>query len=176
MSKDSVAVLGGGCFWCLEAAFQQVPGVIRVESGYSGGSRVHPSYEQVCSGLTGHAEVVRVHFDPERLSFRQLLDYFFAIHDPTTEDRQGADIGSQYRSIILYTDEEQRKIAEAFIAGQAAIFSKPIVTELVALTDFWPAESEHQDFFRRNPDYGYCRMVVRPKIEKIRKLVGTQPV
>ncbi|MBU0935651.1 MAG: peptide-methionine (S)-S-oxide reductase MsrA [Spirochaetes bacterium] len=176
MSKEAVAVLGGGCFWCLEAAFQTLPGVIQVESGYAGGSREHPSYEQVCTGLTGHAEVVRVVFDPERLPYRRLLEYFFGIHDPTTEDRQGADIGSQYRSIILYTDENQGQEAEVFIKDQAVNYRNPIVSDVVPLSKFWPAEPEHQDFFRRNPDYGYCRMVVRPKVDKIRKLIETQTV
>lgn len=166
-------VLGGGCFWCLEGAYEIVPGVADVESGYAGGSRDHPSYEQVSTGLTGHAEVVKIRFDPELVSLDSLLDLFFRIHDPTTKDRQGADIGSQYRSVILYADEAQRIAAEKAISAVAGRFRRPVVTEVEPLRSFWPAESEHQDFFRKNPDYGYCQIVVAPKVEKAKDFVDT---
>jgi len=174
MADSAFAVLGGGCFWCLEAAFQRLPGVLHVDSGYAGGSRPDPSYQQVCSGLTGHAEVVRVEFNPAALTYAEILDYFFALHDPTTEDRQGADIGSQYRSIILYANEEQQAQARRTLQDQAANFSSPLVTELEPLTDFWPAEAEHQDFYQRNPAYGYCRVVIQPKLEKLKKILHTK--
>lgn len=164
--SDSELVLGGGCFWCLEAAFELVPGVLDVESGYAGGSVVAPSYEQVCSGLTGHAEVVRVTYDPARVGLPALLDLFFHIHDPTTEDRQGADIGTQYRSLILYADAEQLEEAERAVARAQAGLERAIVTELSPLDRFWPAEGYHQDYFRKNPSQGYCRIVVQPKVEK----------
>ncbi|HQO65515.1 MAG TPA: peptide-methionine (S)-S-oxide reductase MsrA, partial [Spirochaetales bacterium] len=152
MAEDTkTIVLGGGCFWCLEAAFELVPGVVSVESGYAGGEREAPSYEQVSTGLTGHAEVVRVGFNPELVSLPTLFELFFRIHDPTTEDRQGADIGTQYRSIILYADEAQKKAAEAAIREAAPRYARPIVTELEALGAFWPAEDYHQDFYRKNP-------------------------
>lgn len=159
-------VLGGGCFWCLEAAYEIVPGVKDVESGYAGGSRRNPSYEQVTSGLTGHAEVVRVWYDPAQVGLKELFELFFTIHDPTTEDRQGADIGSQYRSIVLYQGDEQRAAAAEAIAAAAPKYRDPVVTELEPLDTFWPAEEYHQDFFRKNPDYGYCRVVVAPKVKK----------
>ncbi|MBU0929249.1 MAG: peptide-methionine (S)-S-oxide reductase MsrA [Spirochaetes bacterium] len=161
-------VLGGGCFWCLEAAYELIPGVVDVESGYAGGSRDNPSYEQVSSGLTGHAEVVRVRYDPTVVSLESLFDLFFRIHDPTSLDRQGADVGTQYRSIALYADEGQRLAAEAAVAAVAPRFQKPVVTRIEPLAAYWPAEDYHQDFFRKNPDYGYCRVVVAPKVEKAR--------
>ncbi|PKL24511.1 MAG: peptide-methionine (S)-S-oxide reductase [Spirochaetae bacterium HGW-Spirochaetae-3] len=168
-------VLGGGCFWCLEAAYEIVPGVLDVESGYAGGSRADPSYEQVSTGLTGHAEVVRVVYDPAVVSIRTLLELFFRIHDPTTEDRQGADVGTQYRSIVLYADEEQKAAAEAAIRDAQAGFRDPIVTDLAALDRFWPAEDYHQDFFRKNPAYGYCQVIVAPKVEKTKSFVDALP-
>jgi len=172
MADDTNAiVLGGGCFWCLEAAFELVPGVVAVESGYAGGDRDDPSYEQVSTGLTGHAEVVRVVFDPEAVSLPTLLELFFRIHDPTTEDRQGADVGTQYRSIILYADEAQREAAEAAIRAAGTRYARPVVTDLEKLVRFWPAEEYHQDFYRKNPNYGYCRAVVAPKVEKARSFV-----
>jgi len=172
MADDKNAiVLGGGCFWCLEAAFELVPGVVAVESGYAGGDRDDPSYEQVSTGLTGHAEVVRVVFDPEAVSLPTLLELFFRIHDPTTEDRQGADVGTQYRSIILYADEAQREAAEAAIRAAGTRYARPVVTDLEKLVRFWPAEEYHQDFYRKNPNYGYCRAVVAPKVEKARSFV-----
>lgn len=164
-------VIGGGCFWCLEAAFEIVPGVKDVESGYAGGSRRNPSYEQVTSGLTGHAEVVRIWYDPAQVGLKALFELFFTIHDPTTEDRQGADIGPQYRSIVLYQGDEQRAAAAEAIAAAATKYRDPVVTELKALDAFWVAEEHHQDFFRKNPDYGYCRIVVAPKVRKAESFV-----
>ncbi|MBN2874991.1 MAG: peptide-methionine (S)-S-oxide reductase MsrA [Spirochaetales bacterium] len=171
MDNASTAVLGGGCFWCLEAAYEVVPGVLDVESGYAGGTRDNPSYEEVSSGLTGHAEVVRIRFDPSVVSYRSLLDLFWKIHDPTTVDRQGADVGSQYRSIILYTTSEQKAEAEASIAAIQPSFRKPIVTVVKELEAYFVAEEYHQDFFRKNPDYGYCQVIVAPKVEKAQSFV-----
>lgn len=164
-------VLGGGCFWCLEAAYELLPGVLGVESGYSGGERDNPSYEQVSSGLTGHAEVVKVAYDPTIVSLETLLELFYRIHDPTTKDRQGADIGTQYRSIILYADARQKQAAEDAIKVAQPKFGKPIVTQLEPLLKYWPAETYHQDFYRKNPDYGYCQAVVAPKVEKAKSFV-----
>lgn len=166
-----VATLGGGCFWCLEAVFQGLRGVERVQSGYSGGHVDKPSYEQVCTGRTGHAEVVQVTFDPSVLSYRDLLEVFFAIHDPTTRDRQGNDVGPQYRSIILFHSPEQRRVAEEAVRDQGAVgeWRDPIVTEIVPFEAFFPAEIEHDDYYRRNPQQPYCRIVVAPKVEKFRK-------
>lgn len=164
-------VVGGGCFWCLEAAFEIVPGVKDVESGYAGGSRQNPSYEQVTSGLTGHAEVVRIWYDPAQVGIEELFELFFTIHDPTTEDRQGADIGPQYRSVVLYQGDEQRASAAEAIAAAATQYRDPVVTELKALDTFWVAEEYHQDFFRKNPNYGYCRIVVTPKVRKAESFV-----
>lgn len=179
VSKEGAvqAVLGGGCFWCLEAAFEVVPGVIDVLSGYSGGTRDSPSYEEVSSGLTGHAEVVSIEYDPARVSYATLLELYFRIHEPTSLNRQGADIGTQYRSIILYTNDEQKRVAEEAIKAIQPKFSKPIVTEVQPLVRFWLAEEYHQDFFRKNPDYGYCQAVVAPKVEKAQNFVdGMVPV
>lgn len=166
-----VATLGGGCFWCLEAVFQEVRGVEGVVSGYAGGRVPNPSYEQVCTGATGHAEVVQVTFDPRAIAFRDLLDVFFAIHDPTTLNRQGADVGTQYRSAIFYHSAEQKAAAEKAIAElQAArVWADPIVTEIVPFTAFYPAEGYHQDYHRRNPNQPYCRVVIDPKLAKFRK-------
>lgn len=166
-----VAVLGGGCFWCLEAAFEIVPGVLDVESGYAGGERDNPTYEQVGTGLTGHAEVVRIVYDPALVDYGTLLDLFFRIHDPTTLNRQGADIGPQYRSIILFANEDQKKAAEEYIASIGPLYRNPVVTELQHLGRYWSAEEYHQDFFRKNPDYGYCQVVVAPKVDKARVFV-----
>lgn len=165
------ATLGGGCFWCLEAVYKDLRGVSFVKSGYAGGHVDGPSYQQVCSGRTGHAEVVQVAFDPEQVSYADLLRVFFAIHDPTTKDRQGHDVGPQYRSIILTHDEEQRRTAEAVMQeiSEAGIWDGPLTTELVALQRFWPAEPEHDDYFARNPWSGYCQAVVAPKVAKFRK-------
>lgn len=165
------ATLGGGCFWCLEAVFERLQGVRSVTSGYAGGHVVEPSYRQVCAGTTGHAEVVRVEHDPDVVSFQDLLEVFFATHDPTTPNRQGADRGPQYRSIILYESEAQRETAEAVMDALEAdgVFDDPIVTELEPLDAFYPAEPEHQDFYRNNPSYGYCRVVIDPKVAKLRE-------
>lgn len=165
------ATLGGGCFWCLEAVFELVPGVQRVVSGYAGGRTDAPTYHAVCSGMTGHAEVVQVTFDPQAVSYRDLLNVFFATHDPTTRNRQGPDVGTQYRSAIFYHDEEQKAAAEALIAelNAAQIWPGPIVTEVVPLTRFFPAEDYHQGYFRANPTQPYCQGVVAPKVAKFRK-------
>lgn len=168
---SEVAVLGGGCFWCLEAVYLDVAGVESVESGYAGGTVADPSYEQVCGGDTGHAEVVKVVFDPAVIAYREILGIFFGIHDPTTLNRQGADVGTQYRSVIFHVTDEQRAQARAMIdeLGRADIFDQPIVTELAPLPDYYPAEAYHQRFFERNPYQGYCRAVVAPKVAKFRK-------
>jgi len=168
---ERALILGGGCFWCLEAAYELVPGVLDVESGYAGGTRDKPTYEQVSAGTTGHAEVVKVRYDPAKVSLEDLLELFYHIHDPTTQDRQGADVGTQYRSIILYADAEQKRVAEDTIKSEQARFTKPIVTQLVPLGTYWPAEEYHQDFYKNNPNYGYCQVVVAPKVEKARSFV-----
>jgi peptide-methionine (S)-S-oxide reductase len=172
MSESTqTAVLGGGCFWCLEAVFDQLAGVQSVESGYAGGRGANPSYEAVCSGATGHAEVVRIRFDPAVLSFRDLLRVFFSIHDPTTRDRQGNDIGTQYRSVIFCQTPEQQSDAQAVIAELTAeeIWPAPIVTEIAGAATFYPAESYHQEYFERNGRQPYCQAVVAPKVAKFRK-------
>lgn len=167
----SQAVLGGGCFWCLEAVFLELDGVTDVESGYCGGHVVRPSYEQICQGDTGHAEVVRVSFDDTRLRFEQLLEVFFAIHDPTTPDRQGHDVGPQYRSVIFHLDQAQRDQALSMIDRlvRERVFEAPIVTEVSPLTNYFSAEPYHQRYFENHPSQGYCRMVVAPKLLKFRK-------
>jgi peptide-methionine (S)-S-oxide reductase len=166
-----VATLGGGCFWCLEAVFEQVQGVEHVVSGYTGGKLPDPNYHLVCTGATGHAEVVQVTFDPAAISYRDLLDIFFAIHDPTTLNRQGADVGTQYRSAIFYHSPEQKRIAEERIAelNAAQIWRSPIVTEVVPVPKFYPAEDYHQGYFQNHPEQGYCQMVVAPKVAKLRQ-------
>jgi|SRR6185437_1915704 len=166
-----VATLGGGCFWCLEAVYLELKGIERVESGYAGGAVANPSYEDVCSGTTGHAEVVQLTFDPSVISFKDILEVFFTIHDPTTLDRQGHDVGSQYRSIIFYHTPEQRVTAEQTIAelSKAGIWRNPIVTRIEPFTAFYPAEAYHQNYFERNPFQPYCQVVVAPKVAKARK-------
>jgi peptide-methionine (S)-S-oxide reductase len=166
-----VATLAGGCFWCLEAVYDQLRGVEDVVSGYSGGSVVDPSYRQVCSGTTGHAEAVQITFDPNEITFKDLLNVFFTIHDPTTLNRQGADVGTQYRSAIFYHTPEQQATAERAIAelNQAHVWDRPIVTEVTAFDRFYPAEDYHQEYFANNPDQPYCRAVVAPKVAKARK-------
>jgi peptide-methionine (S)-S-oxide reductase len=166
-----LATLGGGCFWCLEAVYKDLKGVDSVVSGYAGGQVENPTYEQVCGGRTGHAEVVQIAFDPQVVTYRDLLDVFFTIHDPTTKDRQGADVGPQYRSIILYHDPEQKAAAEETIAGLEAkgVWRAPIVTELVPLETFYPAEEYHRDYFERNPRQRYCQIIIAPKVAKFRK-------
>jgi peptide-methionine (S)-S-oxide reductase len=168
---EQVATLGGGCFWCLEAVYLGLRGVTRVVSGYAGGHVENPSYEQVCGKKTGHAEVVQVHFDPAQVSYEDLLRVLFTIHDPTTKDRQGNDVGPQYRSIILTHDDAQRVAAEQVMAeiASAGIWPGRIVTEVVPLEKFWPAEEYHQNYFARNPFQGYCQAVVAPKVAKFRK-------
>jgi peptide-methionine (S)-S-oxide reductase len=163
--------LGGGCFWCLEAVFLGMKGINTVTSGYAGGHVANPSYEEVCAKRTGHAEVVQVSYDPAIVSFPDLLRVFFAIHDPTTKDRQGADVGPQYRSIILTHDATQDTVAREVIAELTAarLWGNPIVTEILPLTQFWPAEPEHHNYFARNPWSGYCQAVVAPKVVKFRK-------
>lgn len=170
--ESQTIVLGGGCFWCLEAVFQELKGVVSVRPGYAGGKVPHPTYEQVCTGRTGHAEVVEVVFDPRILPLKSLLEVFFALHDPTTKDRQGADVGTQYRSIVLYRDEGQRRAAEAAIQAVEAsgAYPRPVVTEVVPLEAFYEAEAYHRDYFRRNPDTPYCALVISPKLAKLKKL------
>ena len=174
MTALGAATLGGGCFWCLEAVYEQMRGVVSVESGYSGGRTADPSYESVCSGTTGHAEVVQVRFDPAVASYPQVLEVFFGIHDPTTKDRQGNDIGTQYRSIIFAHDEDQAATARKHIADLEAegVFAGPIVTEVQLLERFWPAEDYHRQYYRRNPAQPYCMMVVGPKVAKYRERFG----
>ncbi|WP_084011001.1 peptide-methionine (S)-S-oxide reductase MsrA [Sulfurospirillum halorespirans] len=163
--KYEVATLGGGCFWCLEAVFEETRGVIDVVSGYAGGTLLNPSYEQVSSGTTGHAEVVQVTFDPSIISYEALLKIFWLIHDPTTLNRQGNDVGTQYRSVIFYHDEHQKKQAEASMKAFSSKFTKPLVTEIKPLETFYKAEAYHQDYFKNNPNQGYCMFVVSPKVE-----------
>jgi peptide-methionine (S)-S-oxide reductase len=169
--EPSVATLGGGCFWCLEAVFEQLRGVERVVSGYAGGQAANPTYRQVCGGDTGHAEVVQVTFDPAVISYDDVLDVFFATHDPTTRNRQGADVGTQYRSAVFYSSPRQKEAAERKIAAlnAAQIWDAPIVTEVVPLEAFYPAEDYHQGYFRANPGQPYCQAVVGPKVAKFRK-------
>jgi len=170
-SATETAILGGGCFWCLEAVFDGLEGVLSVESGYAGGAGESPTYEEVCTGRTGHAEVVRVTFDPAVLTFRDLLTVFFTIHDPTTLNRQGNDVGTQYRSVIFCQSEEQRATAESVISplGAAGLWRNPIVTEVAGAAPFHEAEAYHQEYFDRNPRQTYCALVVEPKVVKFRK-------
>ena len=170
-SNSEMATLGGGCFWCLEAVFEQMRGVQSVVSGYCGGYLDQPSYAAVCTGRTGHAEVVQLAFDARQCSYREILEVFFAIHDPTTRDRQGNDIGTQYRSVIFYHTPEQEQIAASLISelNEVGLWATPIVTELLTAPRFFPAEPDHQQYFRRNPDQGYCQVVVSPKLAKFRK-------
>jgi peptide-methionine (S)-S-oxide reductase len=168
--RAEVATFGGGCFWCLETVFERLRGVERVESGYAGGNAANPTYQQVCTGTTGHAEVVRITFDPAIVSFRELLDVFFATHDPTTRNRQGADVGTQYRSVIFYHSPEQKQAADERIAALNAegVWANPIVTEVVPFTAFYRAEDYHQNYYRQNPTQGYCQAVISPKVAKLR--------
>lgn len=169
--STETAILGGGCFWCLDAVYRNMQGVSEVVSGYAGGHVDNPTYEQVCAKRTGHAEVVRVVFDPAVVSYADILRVFFTIHDPTTKDRQGADVGPQYRSLIQVTSPEQERAAREVIAEieREGLYAGPVVTEVTAATHFWPAEAEHQDYFARTPWSGYCRAVVAPKVAKFRK-------
>lgn len=169
-SRVEVATLAGGCFWCLEAVFLQLRGVHSVKSGYAGGRRPNPTYEQVCTGTTGHAEVVQVTFDPSVIGYRDLLDVFFTIHDPTTRNRQGGDVGTQYRSAVFFQSPEQERVARETVVslGAAKVWSDPIVTEIAPLDAFWPGEAYHDDYFARNPQNPYCAVVIAPKVAKAR--------
>jgi peptide-methionine (S)-S-oxide reductase len=168
--QREVATLGGGCFWCLEAVFDELRGVEEVVSGYAGGHMPQPSYEAVCSGITGHAEVVQITFDPAQVSYRELLEVFFTVHDPTTLNRQGADVGTQYRSVIFYHGDEQRDTAREVIRDLEAegVWENPIVTQVVPFTEFYPAERYHQEYYARNPRQGYCQIVIAPKVSHVR--------
>lgn len=170
-NTTAVATFGGGCFWCVEAVFTDVIGVIRIEPGYAGGDKPEPTYEEVCTGTTGHAEVVQITFDPDQITYKNILEIFFATHDPTTLNRQGNDIGTQYRSVIYYHDDEQRRIAEQVIAEvtDEGVYPDPIVTELAPLPKFYAAEEYHHDYFRRNPFQGYCQAVIAPKVAAFRQ-------
>jgi peptide-methionine (S)-S-oxide reductase len=170
--SGELATLAGGCFWCLEAVYKELRGVERVVSGYAGGHVDNPTYREVCDGATGHAEVVQITFDPSAVSYRELLEVFFTIHDPTTLNRQGADVGTQYRSAVFYHSPEQRETAKQVIAEMTAagVWDSPIVTEVAPLEKFYPAEDYHQDYFEKNPSQPYCRAVVAPKVSKFRKL------
>jgi peptide-methionine (S)-S-oxide reductase len=170
-ADEETATLAGGCFWCLEAVFERVDGVVDVRSGYAGGHRKSPTYQQVCSGATGHAEAVQVRYDPRVIGYRDILEIFFAMHDPTTLNRQGADVGTQYRSAIFFDGDAQRDAAREVIRALEAegIWGDPVVTEVVPLEAFWPAEEYHREYFRRNPDQPYCQVVVAPKVAKLRK-------
>ena len=166
-SDTKKATFGGGCFWCVEAMFERTQGVVSVVSGYAGGTKTNPTYEDVCMGGTGHAEVVQIEYDPDAVSFEELLEVFWKTHDPTTLNRQGADVGTQYRSIVLYHDEEQKRIAERSKGEAADGFPRPIVTEIRPLEAFYRAEDYHQDYFAKNPNAGYCRFIINPKLKKL---------
>lgn len=167
---SEVAILGGGCFWCLEAVYLEVRGVTRVESGYMGGASADPTYEQVCSGTTGHAEVVRLAFDPGVIAYRDILEIFFTIHDPTTPDRQGKDVGTQYRSVIFTTSPQQETMAKQVMAEMAAVWDAPLVTQLLPAEAWHRAEDYHQNYFAQHPFQGYCALVVAPKVDKVRTM------
>jgi peptide-methionine (S)-S-oxide reductase len=170
-NSQETATLAGGCFWCIEAVFQEIDGVENVVSGYTGGTTVNPTYQQVCSDETGHAEAVQVTFDPSKISYREILEIFFSVHDPTTLNRQGADVGTQYRSAIFYHSEEQKAVAEQLIRelDKAHLWKKPIVTQILPLDKFYPAEDYHRDYFARHPEQAYCQTVISPKVNKFRK-------
>lgn len=168
-AKLESAIIGGGCFWCVEAQYKMLKGVKKVVSGYAGGHVNNPTYKQICQGDTGHAEVIRVDYDPAEITFRDVIDLFWDAHDPTTLNRQGNDVGPQYRSIILVTSDEQKKISEESKVNAEKIIGKPIVTEIVPLEIFYPAEDYHQDYFTNNPYQGYCQAVVRPKVSKFKE-------
>ena len=171
-AESKIAVFAGGCFWCTEAIFSELKGVQKVVSGYSGGKVVNPTYEQVCSGLTGHAECTKITYDPKQITFAELLEVFWMTHDPTTLNRQGADSGTQYRSAIFYTDEDQKQEAAAYKAKleKEKIWNNPIVTEITKFEKFYPAEKYHQEYYLSNPNQGYCRIVITPKVEKFKKI------
>ncbi len=176
LEKLEVATLGGGCFWCTEAVFQQIRGIQTVESGYCGGQVHNPSYEQICTGTTGHAEVVRLRFDPAVITYAEILEIFFTIHDPTTLNRQGADKGTQYRSVIYFHDDDQKKIAQEIMQKMTSVWDDPIVTELSMAPQFYLAEAYHQNYFRQHPEQGYCSFVVAPKVAKARKVFADKLV
>ncbi|HYC70784.1 MAG TPA: peptide-methionine (S)-S-oxide reductase MsrA [Opitutaceae bacterium] len=168
-AKTELATFGGGCFWCTEAVYERVPGVKRVVSGYAGGKTDRPTYKQICLGDTGHAEVIQIEFDPGRVTYEQLLEIFFEAHDPTTLNRQGADEGTQYRSVIFYHSDAQKRAAAAAKVAAAKIWDDPIVTEISPAPKFWPAEDYHQNYFAKNPTQGYCSFVIRPKVKKLQE-------
>ena len=172
--KTELATVGGGCFWCTEALFQMLPGVKSVVSGYSGGQVENPTYEQVCSGKTGHAEVIQVAFDPAKVSYEKIIETFWEAHDPTTLNRQGNDVGTQYRSIILYNSDAQKAVAEKSKAEAQKKFPSPIVTEIVPLKTFYVGEDYHQNYYRSNPNQSYCRAIIRPKVEKFEKKLKSE--
>ncbi|MFN8155181.1 MAG: peptide-methionine (S)-S-oxide reductase MsrA [Bacteroidia bacterium] len=176
MLNTDTATFGGGCFWCIEAIFQQMNGVIAVASGYSGGQREHPTYEQVCSGTTGHAEVVQVIYDPSKVSYPELLEVFWGVHDPTTLNRQGADVGTQYRSVIFYHNEMQHQLAEEYKQklDKSGAFNDPIVTEISPAKPFYKAEKYHQNYYNKNGGQPYCSIVIRPKVEKFKKVFANK--
>lgn len=173
-NTTETAIFGAGCFWCVEAVFQQLNGVISVQSGYIGGTKDNPTYKEVCTGETGHAEVCKIVFDPSKITFTELLEVFWTVHDPTTLNRQGADVGTQYRSAIFYTNEIQKELAEKYKQelDKSGAFEKPIVTEIVKASEFYPAEDYHNNYYNDNPNQGYCSMVIRPKVEKFKKVFG----
>ena len=173
-AKNESLVLGGGCFWCTEAAYELLPGVKSVVSGYSGGKELNPTYEQICAKVTGHAEVIKIEFDPAVVSLEKLLEFFWQVHNPTQVGGQGNDHGPQYRSIILFADAAQKAAAEKAKAAAAKVFRDPLTTEIVALEKFWPAEEYHQDYFRRNPNAGYCSYVIAPKVKKLEKAIAEE--
>lgn len=174
--KIETATFGAGCFWCVEAVFAELKGVSSVLPGYAGGESPNPTYKQICTGTTGHAEVAQIEFDPSVISFAELLEVFWMTHDPTTLNRQGADVGTQYRSVIFYHTDQQKKEAEYYMQKltDEKVFPNPIVTEIVPLEEFYLAEDYHNDYYENNPDQGYCRMVIRPKVEKFRKAFATK--
>jgi peptide-methionine (S)-S-oxide reductase len=167
--RQEIATLAGGCFWCIEAVFELVRGVEKLVSGYAGGKTVNPTYSDVCSGNTGHAEVVQVTFDPDVVTYREIVDLFFVVHDPTTLNRQGPDSGTQYRSAVYYHDDAQREQAEAALVAAQALWPDPIVTEITAVPEFYLGEDYHQEYFRSNPGQGYCQVIIAPKVAKFRK-------
>lgn len=170
-NESELATFGGGCFWCTEAIFQELEGVISVASGYAGGATKNPTYEQICSGTTGHAEVIQITYNPSKIAYELLLDVFFNTHNPTTLNRQGADIGTQYRSVIFYHNNTQKQVAEKIVVDltSAHVFDKPIVTEITAINNYYVAENYHQDYFANNPGNGYCNVVINPKLTKFMK-------
>lgn len=170
MSHIDSVILGGGCFWCLDALYRRIRGVVNVTSGYAGGESENPTYEQVCTGFTNHAEVVKVEFQTDEISLETILEIFWALHDPTTKNQQGNDVGTQYRSAIYYNSDEQKKAIEESIETTAKkLWSKPITTEVAPLKTFWPAEDYHQDYFNKNPEHGYCQIIINPKVAKLKQ-------